>query len=99
MTKFLIWRPESGQDSEDGTVVEAYDANAAACKWAERYDSDGADYLIVRGVDATVMVRAVNKPAEQYEMIVSGESVPSYRARVALRPNVVVTGTTRRHEP
>ncbi len=25
-------------------VVDAYDANAAACKWAERYDADGADY-------------------------------------------------------
>ena len=88
MTTYVVWRPENGQEPEDGTVLDAYDANSAACKWAERYDADGADYLIVRGVDATVMVRAVNKPAEQYEMIVSGESVPSYRARVALRPNV-----------
>lgn len=82
MTKYLVWRPEYGQEPEDGTVVDAYDANAAACKWAERYDAEGADYLIVRGSDATVKVRAVNKPADEWEMIVSGESVPSYRARV-----------------
>jgi len=84
MTKYLVWRPEDGQEPEDGTVVDAYDANAAACKWAERYDADGADYLIVRGADATVRVRAVNKPLDSWEMIVSGESVPSYRARVRI---------------
>jgi hypothetical protein len=84
MTKYLVWRPEYGQEPEDGTVVDAYDANAAACKWAERYDAEGADYLIVRGSDATVKVRAVNKPADEWEMIVSGESVPSYRARVRI---------------
>lgn len=88
MTKYLVWRPENGQEPEDGTVLDSHDANSAVCKWAERYDADGADYLIVRGVEATVIVRAVNKPAKQYEMIVSGESVPSYRARVALRSNV-----------
>lgn len=37
-----------------------------------------------RGSDATVRVRAVNKPADAWEMIVSGESVPSYRARVRI---------------
>lgn len=84
MTKYLVWRPEYGQEPEDGTVVDAYDANAAACKWAELYDAEGADYLIVRGSDATVKVRAVNKPADEWEMIVSGESVPSYRARVRI---------------
>ena len=45
---------------------------------------DGADYLIVRGTDATVRVRAVNKPSDAWEMIVSGESIPSYRARVRI---------------
>ena len=84
MTKYLVWRPERGQEPEDGMVVDAYDANAAACKWAERYDADGADYLIVSGTDATVRVRAVNKPADAWELIVSGESVPSYRARVRI---------------
>lgn len=84
MTKYLVWRPEYGQEPEDGTVVDAYDANAAACKWAERYDAEGADYLIVRGADATVRVRAVNKPSDGWELIVSGESVPSYRARVRI---------------
>ena len=83
MTRYVVWRPENGQVPADGTVFDAYDANTAACKWAERYDADGADYLIVRGVEAIVIVRAVNKHAEHYEMIVSGESVPRYRARVA----------------
>lgn len=84
MTKYLVWRPEYGQEPEDGTVVDAYDANSAACKWAERDDAESADYLIVRGSDATVKVRAVNKPTDEWEMIVSGESVPSYRARVRI---------------
>jgi hypothetical protein len=90
MTKYLVWRPESGQEPEDGVVIDAYDANSAACRWAERYDADSAEYLIVRGTDATVRVRAVNNPADAWEMIVSGESAPSYRARVrtALTPNV-----------
>jgi hypothetical protein len=83
MTKYLVWRPEYEQAPEDGIVVDASDANAAACKWAEGYDSDGAD-LIVRGSDATVCVRAVNKPDKTWEMIVSGESVPSYRARIRI---------------
>lgn len=83
MTRYLIWRPEYGQEPEDGTVVDACDANAAACKWAERYDAD-ASHLIVRGRDETVSVRAVNNPSDAREMIVSGESVPHYRARIAL---------------
>ena len=84
MTKYLVWRPEYGQEPEDGRVFDAHDANAAACAWALREDAYSADYLIVSGTDATVMVRAVNKPDEQYEMIVSGESVPSYRARIRI---------------
>lgn len=36
------------------------------------------------GISATVRVRAVNKPSDAWEMIVSGESVPSYRARVRI---------------
>jgi len=86
VTKYLVWRPEYSQEPEDGVVIDAYDANAAACKWAERDDQRSADYMIVGGTDATVMVRAVNNPAQQFEMIVSGESMPHYRARVRIPP-------------
>ncbi|MBA3622917.1 MAG: hypothetical protein H0W48_00305 [Methylibium sp.] len=83
MTKYLVWRPESGQEPEDGRFFDAYDAHAAVCKWAEREDSRSSDYLIVGGSDATVRVRAVTCRTE-YEMIVSGESVPRYRACVRI---------------
>ncbi len=81
MTKYLVWRPDYGQEPEDGRVFDAYDAHSAVCRWAEWDDSRSADYLIVGGTDATVKVRAVNAPEHEFEMIVSGESVPSYRAR------------------
>ncbi len=84
MTKYLVWRPEYGQEPEDGKVIDAYDAKSAAKKWAEQYDAESADYLIVGGADATVKVRPVNNRANELEIIVSGESVPSYSARVRI---------------
>ena len=81
MTKFLVWCPEYGQEPEDGRVFDAWDAPCAACKWAQHQDQKSADYTIVSGSDATVTVRAVSSLTE-WELIVSGESVPSYQARV-----------------
>ena len=83
MAKFLVWRPENDQEPEDGRVVDAWNAPAAACVWAEREDSRSADYAIVGGTDATVRVRDVAS-GDEYEMVVSGESVPSYTARVCI---------------
>lgn len=84
MTKYLVWRPEYGQEPEDGRLIEADDPHNAVCKWADLDDMESADYLIVGGQNATVKVRAENKPDKVYEMIVSGESVPYYVARLRI---------------
>ena len=83
MTTYLVWCPEYGQSEDDARRVNAWDANAAACEWAEWYDARSADYLIVGGSEVTVVVRAANKP-EEWRLIVSGESVAHYRARGAV---------------
>lgn len=80
MSKFLVWRPENGQDEEDGKTINAYDAEDAVEFWAKWYDQAGADYLIVSGQPATVKVRDLDSDAVSV-WIVSGESVPSYSAR------------------
>lgn len=79
MTKYLVWRPGK-EPEDDGKIIDAYDPNAAACKWAQLSDSENPEYTIAKGDNAVVVVRAVNKPAEQYHMVVSGESVPTYSA-------------------
>jgi len=88
MTKYRVWRPDQDEAFEDGRLIDAWDANRAVCSWAEWKDSSSAEYSIVGGNDETVMVRAVNGPIVEYEFIVSGESVPSYTARLKVKgPN------------
>lgn len=82
-TSFIVWHPENGQTREDGRKVPAFSAESAAVKWAERDDADSADYLIVRGNDATVMVAEDRDGSEPERFVVSGESCPVYRARKA----------------
>lgn len=81
--KYVVWNPEHG-DREDGREIESHSAEAAVRAWAERDDAESADYLIVRGNDATVQVWDGER---ERTYIVSGESVPEYRARL-----VVVVG-------
>lgn len=71
-------------------LIAATCAEAAAVKWAERDDADSADYLIVRGNDATVLVAEDRDGAPEQRFTVSGESCPVYRARQA--SNAQVTG-------
>ena len=67
-------------DWDESVIVYAHDAREAAEKWAERDDSDSAEYSIVRGNAATVRVRPEADKGEGILLIVSGESVPSYHA-------------------
>ena len=80
MDEYIIWRPENGQTKEDGRKIKALCVEYAVQDWAQREDCEGADYLIVSGQDARVMVCNGH---EEREYIVSGESVPQYRARIA----------------
>ena len=77
---FLVWRPELDETEEDAREVFAVDAEQAAEDFAEWDDADG-DYTIVRGGDATLHVRAKDKPGAAEVFVVSGETVPQYTAR------------------
>lgn len=82
-TAFQVWCPERGQEKGDGMLIRAHSAESAAVKWAERDDAESADYLIVRGNDATVLVAEDRDGAPEQRFTVSGESCPVYRARQA----------------
>jgi len=80
-TTYRVWCPARGSTKEDGMRVDAFSPESAAVKWAERDDADSADYLIVRGNDATVLVAEDHDGAPEHRFTVSGESCPVYRAR------------------
>jgi len=75
----MIWREDDGCE-DDAESVHAHFPEAAVEKWAERDDAESADYLIVGGQDATVMVRAPDGDLLRYR--VTGEAVPSYSAYI-----------------
>jgi hypothetical protein len=80
MKKHLVWCPDLGSGPDDGREIMAHDPEDAACLWARREDSDSADYWIVGGTDANVMVR--DPQGRERALIVSGETAASYRARL-----------------
>lgn len=80
LRSFVIWRPENGQDEDDGKGVCAYNAEEAVERWARWDDANSADYHIVGGQPAKVMARDLSTGTAT-EWIVSGESVPHYSAR------------------
>jgi hypothetical protein len=90
---WCVWRPDHGQSKEDGRTVVAHSAEDAAIKWAGQADAESADYLIVRGNDAHVLVARGYEGAPEFRITVSGESCPVYRARLAMNPNTQ-EGTT-----
>ena len=76
---FLVWRPEHDETEDDASRVYAFDAAAAAEKWAEESDAWDASYDIVGGSDATVCIRCPDGKVRTYT--VSGETVAQYHAR------------------
>lgn len=79
--EWLVWSPDYGGTEEDAIPLRASRPEGAAELWAERSDRMSADYSIVGGTDATVLVRAVGTQ-ETFRYLVSGETVPSYSARL-----------------
>jgi len=58
-------------------AIFAHDAETAAEKYADQSDCEG-DYSIIRGNEATILVR--DEAGEITRWTVTGESVPSYSA-------------------
>jgi hypothetical protein len=77
--KFKVWYPDVGGDRDDARTVEACDHEHAAQLWAHWYDGYSAEYSIVGGSDAAVIVEAV-ADGVQMAFTVSGEMTRSYRA-------------------
>lgn len=80
MTRYVVWRPDWEQTMGDGKTIEAHSPAAACEHWAEREDADSADYLIVGGNPAELMVTELGTGLPPFRYSVSGEAVPSYRA-------------------
>ena len=78
MSRYRVW--QDGDDEKWGSVIDTLDAEMAAEEWAERDDSDSAEYHIVGGRDITVNVRDLETD-EVTRYTVSGEAVPQYTAR------------------
>ncbi len=77
---YMVWSEDQGGTEDDARPFVAYSESDAAEEWAQWDDSHSADYLIVRGNDATVKVRG---EYGIHTFVVSGESVARYRARTA----------------
>lgn len=78
---YLIWCPELGSTSDDGSSVTGYDAEDAAGTWAQREDAESADYWIVKGEGTTVIVRSPDGTEQSFR--VTGEQAINYYARAA----------------
>lgn len=80
MGRYLVWSAELGQDEEDGCRITAWDEETAAREWAESHDRRSAEYSIASGTSMVVSVKDVDSGVTG-DYSVSGEAVPSYRAR------------------
>jgi hypothetical protein len=77
---WLAWSPDDGQTEADARPVAASSPEAAAEWWAEADDRESADYSIVRGNDALVMVTS-DDGGPPLAFIVEGRAVPCYTAK------------------
>ncbi len=87
--RYAVHCTDLGQECyEDGKVFGAVDYADAASQWARYEDCNSADYWIVGGQHAHVVVTPVDadykKNGEPKKMIVTGESVPCYSARLVV---------------
>lgn len=80
-TAYRVWCPDRGADKEDGLFIRSYSPEGAATAWAEWDDASSADYLIVRGTPADVVVAEDRDGAPEHRFTVTGESQPVYCAR------------------
>jgi hypothetical protein len=75
---FEVCQPDCDPDYWE--TIMAKDAGLAAEKWAEADDCNSAEYLIIGGDDATVLVRKLGEQETQ-KFIVTAEAVPEYYAK------------------
>jgi len=80
---YIVWCPDRGATREDARRIVAYNPESAATAWAEWDDASSADYTIVGGTDTECVVAEDREGSAEWRFTVSGESVPSYRARKA----------------
>jgi len=85
MPIFKVWWPLMGQQQSDGAMFQARDEETAASRWGEWYDGHSAEYSIVGGQDADVLVLA-DGGTDPVKVTVVGEMTRSYRARPAKEP-------------
>jgi len=87
--RYVVTCKDLGHESiHDGRVFSATDYDDAAIQWARDEDHRSADYWIVGGQHAHVTVTPIdgefNPVGEDKDMIVYGESVPVYTARLVV---------------
>lgn len=75
MSKYFAWI--LGYDRRE---FEALDAESAALMAIEEYEREGAEYRVAAG-KATEIVIVEDEAGTVHRFEVSGEAVPSYRAR------------------
>ena len=80
MSVYKVWCPERGQAVDDGRSVSAASHSEAAERWAAIDDARSADYTIVGGTSATVMVVADCEGAKPLTFEVLGRAEPVYMA-------------------
>jgi len=73
-----VWDEEYHENREDGRTIQAVDAENAATKFCEWYDSWSADYDIVGGHRAPVICVAAPGHDGVHKFRVRGETVPHY---------------------
>ena len=80
MRSYRIWCPDQGETKEAGRLIKANYIEEAVERWAHLEDHESAEYMIVGGSDATVLVFDI-EAGTQSTWVVKGESIPSYHAR------------------
>lgn len=80
MKRYLVWCLDYDTTREDARIFEAIDHQDAVERWAKFEDSSSADYLIVGGQDANVMVAEDYDGSEEKNFNVGGWTEAVYLA-------------------
>lgn len=75
-----VWCERDGEKRGDHNPIHGDDAQDAAERYAERSDTDSAEYSFMK-YPGQVMVAPIDNSEEPKRFSVEGEAVPSYHAR------------------
>lgn len=78
MKTYEVWCPDLGSTREDAKLIKAYGPETAAETWAQWQDASSADYWIVGGTNANVVVL---EGVHEHRFVVMGETRAVYYAR------------------